>query len=417
MAEHTYTYRIPFGPVHPGLKEPVSFVFELEGERVRSMRFKPGWVHRGIEYMGMQRNPIQVIYLAERICGICSVSHALNFCLAVEYALGITVPPRADYLRTVVAELERLHSHILWAGVAAHMLGFDSLFYYTWRVREEVMDVLEYLTGNRVNYGFMTIGGVRRDLTPEGAAKVRENLKHYRELFDRLKQAFLDDPSIRLRTRGVGVLPERAAWETGAVGPTKRASGIPADLRQDLPYCAYADLAVEAVTPAKLGAETLGDVYDRVLVRLGEVAQSLDILEACLDNLPSGPAVAEPKLTRLLNSLKQAGGEATSALEAPRGEVYHFVRLAEGEENVAVWKVRAPTYANLAALVPMMEGAQIADIPIIVASIDPCLSCTDRMLAVRSTPAGGREVLTGEELLRLCAEKTRRVVPCSALYG
>lgn len=416
MEEHTYAYHIPFGPVHPGLKEPVSFTFELEGERVKEMRLKPGWVHRGIEYMGMQRNPIQVIYLAERICGICSVCHALNFCLAVESALGIKPPPRADYIRVVVAELERLHSHILWAGVAAHMMGFDSLFYYTWRVREEVMDVLEYISGNRVNYGLITVGGVRRDLTPEGTAKIRENLKHYQELFDRLKKAILDDLSVRIRTQGIGVLPPQAALETCAVGPTKRASGIPADLRQDLPYCAYADLEVKAVTPAEITGKTNGDVYDKILVRLFEIAQSIKIITGCLDNLPEGPVQAEPRLTRLLNVLKRGEGEGVSALEAPRGEVYHYVKLTAGEDNVTAWKVRAPTYANLLALFPMMQGAQIADIPIVVASIDPCLSCTDRMLAIKKT-GKGKEILTGEDLQRLCVEKTRKMVPRSALYG
>ncbi len=409
MAEYSYSYKIPVGPVHPGLKEPIHLSFEIEGEEVVNLDIKTGWVHRGIEYLGLQRNPIQVIYLAERICGICSVCHAFCFARAVESAAGIEVPLRAEYIRTIIAELERIHSHILWAGVAAHLMGFDSLFYYTWRVREEVMDVLEYLTGNRVNYGILAIGGVRRDITTDGAAKIRENLESYLGLFNRLVEAFVEDPSVRARTRDIGVLTREEAIETCAVGPTARASGVATDVRQDQPYCAYADLEVKAITPEAITGETRGDVFDKAVVRLFEIAQSIEIIEKCLEGLPEGKISAEDKLPRLLNQLKKASGEGISSIEAPRGEDYHYVRLEEGEANVTAWKVRAPTYANIPSWFPMMKGAQIADIPLIVASIDPCISCTDRVTVV-DRKKGTTTVLTEEDLRRLCVEKTRRML-------
>ncbi|MCK4516249.1 MAG: nickel-dependent hydrogenase large subunit, partial [Spirochaetaceae bacterium] len=163
------TYSIPVGPVHPALKEPIRFSFNLDGERIVGVDIKPGFAHRGIEYMGMKRNLIQTLYLSERICGICSISHPLAFTQAVENAAGIEVPPRAQYIRTIIGELGRIHSHLLWAGIGAHELGFDTLLYLTWNVREKSMDLLEELTGNRVDYAIPIFSGVRRDVPEEKA--------------------------------------------------------------------------------------------------------------------------------------------------------------------------------------------------------------------------------------------------------
>ncbi|MCK4308521.1 MAG: nickel-dependent hydrogenase large subunit, partial [Candidatus Atribacteria bacterium] len=285
------TYSIPIGPVHPSLKEPVTFNFEIYGERIKNVDIAPGDNHRGIEFMGMQRNPIQIIYLAERICGICSASHPFAFCKAVENAAGIEVPERAQYIRVIIAELERIHSHILWAGVAAHELGFDSVLYLSWRAREEVLDLLEYLTGNRINYGIFMIGGVRRDISKEQVPRVRKTLDYYRDIYGKIEDVFLNDPTIALRTKNVGILTKEDALSLCAVGPTARASGIKKDVRQDQPYSAYADLEVKAITPDVLTGEVNGDVYDRIIVRLLEVVQSIQIIEECLDNMPSGEII------------------------------------------------------------------------------------------------------------------------------
>jgi len=401
------TYSIPIGPVHPSLKEPMTFHFEIYGERIEKVNLAPGDNHRGIEFMGRQRNPIQIIYLAERICGICSASHPFAFCQAVENAMGIEVPERAQYIRAIIAELERIHSHILWAGVAAHELGFDSVLFLSWRAREEVLDLLEYLTGNRINYGIFMIGGVRRDITAEQISRIRKTLDYYKNIYAKLEDIFLNDPTIALRTKKVGILSREDALQLCAVGPTVRASGVNKDIRQDQPYAAYADLEVKAITPDVFTGEVNGDVYDRIVVRLLEVVQSVEIIEQCLDNLPAGKIVAEEKLVKLLNQIKKAQGEGIGRHEAPRGEVIHYIKLNQSELP-EVWKARAPTYNNLMSWLPMLIGQQIADIPIVLASIDPCIACMDRV-TILDRESGQESILTKEELRKLSVQKTRRM--------
>jgi len=401
------TFEIPIGPVHPALKEQIRFTFQVEGERIVGVDIKPGFAHRGIEFMGMQRNLIQVLYLAERICGICSISHPLALVQAVENAAGIEVPPRAQYIRVVVGELERIHSHLLWAGVAAHELGFDTLLHLTWKVREQVMDILEELTGNRVNYAIPIYGGVRRDISPEQYPRVQEMIRYYRGLLAELSDRFLRDASVEARTRDVGVLEPDEAEALCAVGPTARASGLRKDVRQDWPYLVYGDLGVKAITPEDADLEVRGDVYDKIVVRLLEVAQSIDIIERCLEEMPEGEITSIPKVPALLAQLKKAEGEGIGRHEAPRGEVIHYICLEAGKEEPVVWKVKAPTYSNLMSWVPMFEDQEIADIPIIAASIDPCMCCMDRVHIVRGME---ERVMWKEELLKLSREKTRKIV-------
>jgi membrane-bound hydrogenase subunit alpha len=398
-------YTVQIGPIHPALKEPVMFTLEMEGEQVQSVDFSPGQAHRGIEWMGMRRNPVQIVHLTDRICGICGVVHTLSFSLAVEQIAEIQVPERADYIRAILHEFERIQSHLLWAGVAAHELGFDSLLHLTWRVREQSMDVIENLTGNRVNYGIVQVGGVRRDIVPEQHKIIEDCLSTYEGLLAKLLNLFLDDRTIAMRCRDTGVLTRKDAIELCTVGPTARASGVNVDLRQDYPYAAYGDLDVRAVLPDQHLGETRGDVYDRIVVRLIEVGQSCQIIRQCLSEMPAGPITAEEKLAKLLMICKKATGEAIGRVEAPRGECLHYVRM-DGKESPTSWKVKASSYSNLMSWIPMLKGEQIADIPIIVASIDPCLSCTDRVAVVRN---GSRSILTKEDLTRLSVEKTRRM--------
>ena len=403
------TYSLPIGPVHPTLEEPMTFNFEIYGERIEKVNLEPGDNHRGIEFMGRQRNPIQIIYLAERICGICSASHPFAFCRAVENAAGIEVPERGQYIRVIIAELERIHSHILWAGIAGHELGFDSVLYISWRAREEVLDLLEYLTGNRINYGVFMIGGVRRDITEDQIPRIRKTLEYYKDIYGKIENIFLKDPTIALRTKNVGVLTKEDALRLCAVGPTARASGIKKDIRQDQPYSAYADFEVKAITPDVFTGKVNGDVYDRIIVRLLEIVQSIQIIEQCLENMPSGEIVAEKKLVKLLNQLKKAKGEGIGRHEAPRGEVFHYVKLAEAEVP-EIWKARAPTYNNLMTWVPMLLGQQIADIPIVIASIDPCIACMDRV-TILNKANGQKKMLTKKDLHELSVQKTRRITP------
>lgn len=403
------TYTIPVGPIHPALKEPIRLDLKVDGEEIVDVDVIVGQVHRGIEWLGMNRNnPIQNIYLAERVCGICSASHPFAYVMAVEQAAGITPPERSEYIRVIIAEIERIHSHLLWAGVAAHEVGFDSVFYLVWRVREKVMDLTEYLTGNRNSKAMYQIGGVRRDITEEQFPQIRKTLDYYQTIFNQLKTVFLDDRTIRMRTKNVGVLKKEDALKLLVCGPTGRASGVTKDVRQDQAYGAYADMDINAITPDVLTGTVVGDIYDRIVVRLLEVKQSIEIIERCLDEMPPGAILAEPKMAKVLNTLKKAEGEGVGRHEAPRGECIHYVRLESGKETLAIWRIRAPTYVNLMAVPTMLKGAQLADVPIVFASIDPCISCTNRAIVV-DLKTKRKTLLIDEELHQLCVEKTRRL--------
>ncbi len=402
-------YTLPIGPVHVGLKEPITAWLDLDGEKIVGASVRPGAIHRGIEFMARERNPIQVIYLAERICGICSFSHIVSFVRAVEDAAGIGVPPRGQYIRALVLELERLHSHMLWAGVACYSIGFDSAFNLGMVLREKVMDVLETLSGNRVNYGVGTIGGVRWDITPEVAKAVREMVRYYRAEFYPFYEIVTEDPIAQARMRNVGVLSCEDAIRYGAVGPTARASGVRCDLRHSSPYEAYGDFDVTPVVPQDYYGKAYGDVFDRFLVRVHEVYQSLDIIDKVMAGLPEGDIVWEKNTTKVLQSLKKAEGTGWSSIEAPRGDDTHVVHLESGDENVTWWKVRAPTYANAVSWPVMFRENELADAPLIINSIDPCISCMERILTT-DVRQGGQQVLTRMELLEMSRAKTRRLM-------
>lgn len=398
------TYTIPVGPVHVGLKEPVTAWLELDGERIVGARVRPGAIHRGIEFMARERNPVQVIYLSERICGICSFSHVLCFIRAIEDLANLSVPIRGQYIRTLVLELERVHSHLLWAGVACYTIGFDSAFQLGMQMREKVMDILELLSGNRVNYGVATFGGVRWDVTPELEKALREMVRYYRREFEPFKEIVMEDPIARARMRNVGVLTRDEAVRYSAVGPTARASGLRIDIRKSSPYEAYADIPVDPVVPQDYFGRAHGDVLDRFAVRVLEVYQSLDIIEKLLDGMPEGPFLSDSNINRVLASLKKADGTGWGIIEAPRGDDTHIVRLKGGDDNVFWWKVRAPTYANAVSWPLMFRDNELADAPLIINSIDPCISCMERMLVTNERKESG--VVTKAELVERSRRKT-----------
>jgi len=357
---------IPIGPQHPALKEPANFSITVSGERIVMTAMRLGYNHRGIEKACEERTYIQCLYLLERICGICSHTHSTAYIQAVEEIAGLTVPSRANYIRSLVGELERIHSHLLWLGVAGHEIGFDTLLMYTWRDREAVMDILAELGGNRVNYGINTLGGVRRDITPEQIDVILKTMDTLEERTKYYIEVATEEPTLAARLSGVGYLANEDALRLSAVGPTLRASGVDRDIRRDDPYAAYGELTFKVIT------DNHCDVYGRTLVRVGELMECYAIIRHILGNLPDGPiTVKAPR--------KIPAGEACSRYEAPRGECFHYVR-ANGSEKPERIKVRASTFANIQAVAKMMENNYLADVPIIVAAIDPCFSCTDRCL-------------------------------------
>lgn len=399
------TYYVPVGPIHPALKEPIRVEAEVEGEKIVKVDVKRGFAHRGIEYMGMKRNAIQTLYLSERICGICSISHPYAFVITAEKALGIEAPPRAQYIRTIIAELERIHSHILWLGVIAHEMGFDTLLFWTWKGREKVLDLLEFITGNRINYSMYMIGGVRRDLKEKHIRAIKDAIDYYWKFTEHMKEIFLSDPVYKARTRNVAKVSKDLALKLNLVGPIARAAGIRMDVRQDMPYDAYADIDVRAVVPQDIVGEVYGDAYDVTMVRIYEIEQSLDIIEYCVDNLPEGKILAIPNYVALLAKIRRTKGEAIGAHEAPRGEVIHYLKF-DGRDGPSVWKVIAPSYNNINSWGPLLIGAEVADIPIVVAYIDPCMCCNDRVAVVK-TKEGNEIGYT--EIRNKCLEKTERI--------
>lgn len=407
--ENTSTYKIPIGPVHVGLKEPITAWLDIDGEKIVNARIRPGAIHRGIEFMARERNPIQVISLSERICGICSFTHVVAFVRGIEDVAEIPVPARAQYIRSLVLELERIHSHVLWAGVACYTIGYDSAFHLGMLLREKVMDILEAFTGNRVNYGMGTVGGARWDITPAVEKAVRDMITFYRNEFDAFYDVVTEDPIAKARMRNVGVLSKEDAIRYCALGPTARASGIRCDLRWSAPYEAYADLDVKPIVPQDYYGKAYGDVFDRFLVRVLEVYQSLDIIENLLDGIPEGPIMWEPKLPKLLAHLKKADGMGWGAIEGPRGDDTHVVKLTGGQENVSWWRVRAPTYSNAVSWPLMFKDNELADAPLIINSVDPCISCMERMLVTDKSSESGK-VITKAELLEKCRDKTRRMM-------
>jgi len=400
------SYQIPVGPIHPALKEPVQFEFTIEGEKIVDVDVGLGHVHRSVEWAGTKRNPIQILYLAERICGICSYCHPMAFSLAVERAAEIDVPERAQYIRVIHQELERICSHVLWAGVAAHEIGFDSVLFLTWQIREKALDLTEYLTGNRVTKGITMIGGVRRDITKDMYPTILEGMKFFKDNFEKIRKIFLDDKTFKLRSQNCGILTKENALKLCACGPTTRASGVKKDVRVDQPYFAFGDLDFDYITPDIITGEVNGDVYDRIIVRLLEVKEAVDLIEQCLDKMPAGDILSEKKPAKILSTLKKVNGEGIGRMEAPRGEVFHYVKL-NGNESPHHWKVRAPTYNNILPWIPMLKGNQIADIPIVAASTDPCMSCTNRVAIIDN---GKKYQLDKQQLYELSVKKTRRLM-------
>ncbi|MEM0049128.1 MAG: nickel-dependent hydrogenase large subunit [Candidatus Bathyarchaeia archaeon] len=366
--------RIPFGPIHPALKEPVSLRVFVKGEEVVDVDIVLGHVHRGIESLAEGRNLAQALYLVERICGICSHSHTTCFTQALEEISGIKPSERALYLRTLIFEMERIHSHLLLLGIMAYEVGFDTLFMFTWHVRERILDLFEKITGNRIHHAMNTIGGVRWDLTPEMVKELDACLGEIEKSIKYIHDAFMDK-TVEKRTYGLGVLDHSRAIKLCVVGPTARGSGVNIDVRRDHPYAAYNDM--KEVFSVILRKD--GDVYARTEVRLLEIFESINIIRMVLDRLPEGSIRPEENIFRLMRKIQE--GEAVSLVEAPRGELLYFVKT-DGKGGLRRLKVRTPTFSNLACLKHVLVGHEIADIPVIVASIDPCLSCTNRVTII-----------------------------------
>jgi formate hydrogenlyase subunit 5 len=383
---------IPFGPFHPTLDEPAHFRLYVEGEMVRGCEYRGFMVHRGIEKLAesvLSYNDIPM--LAERICGICGCVHNVTYAQSVENAVGMKVPPRAEYIRTIMLELERLHSHLLWVGLACHIVGFDTMFMQSFRIREPIMWMAEKISGNRKTYALCVIGGVRWDITPEIRAELRQVLDKLESEWRVVVAAVSKDKNIQKRTSGIGITDKALVKNMGLIGPVARAAGVDIDCRRDHPYAAYDRVEFDVIT------EQGGDVWSRLLVRAREVFESVKIIRQCLEKMEPGP------LQFKIEDELPVGQIGLSSVEAPRGESHHFVITGENNRPRR-WRVRAPTYQNLQGIPAMIKDQQFADMTISLGSIDPCFSCTDRLETI-DLRSGGTKVWSQAELLSLTRGK------------
>jgi membrane-bound hydrogenase subunit alpha len=369
---------VQIGPYRPQLVEPERFELVVENNKIIDANIELGYVHRGIEKLFTTKTYMQNLALAERICGICSGVHTLCYAQTAEGVIDVTVPDRARYLRCIYMEIERLHSHYLWFGVVAHSLHENNAFLKIMGEREQIQDLLEYLTGNRMNYLINTIGGVRRDITPQKAEKIRKVMDNMKALSNYLLALLDENGRFTKKTKGIGILPKNKALDLGAVGPTLRSSGIKSDVRKDDPYAAYGELNFEVIT------EEDCDVRAKSLVRARETLQSIKIIEQALANLPSGEIAVKPG--------EPLEKEEVGRAEAPRGELVYYIN-SNGTNVPERVKVRTPSFANDFTLIEMLRGDLLQNARIIIESIDPCFACTDRLTVV-DTKAGKKRRIT-----------------------
>lgn len=353
---------VPFGPQHPVLPEPIHLDLVLEDERVVEAIPSIGFIHRGLEKLVEKKDFHEYVYVAERICGICSFMHGMGYCEAVERVMQIEIPARAKYLRTIWAEMSRIHSHLLWLGLLADAFGFESLFMQSWRMREKILDMFEYSTGGRIIFSVNKIGGQRKDMPDDMIQSFVGMLNTMEAELTTLSRTFLGDEAVNTRLRDVGFLTKQQAHDLGSVGPFMRASGIVLDTRMN-GYGAYGDLAFEPIT------SSVGDSYARTDVRIREIFQSIDLIRQAAAKIPQGEVAVPVK--------GMPDGEYMMRVEQPRGEAIYYVK-ANGTKFLDRMRVRTPTFANLPGLLETLKGCQLADVPILILTIDPCISCTER---------------------------------------
>lgn len=382
---------LAIGPFHPLQEEMEFFQLTIDGEIVTDIDVRISYNHRGIEKISETLQFDQVPFLVSRICGICSASHPLAYIQAVEEIAGVEIPERARYVRTIINEFERIHSHLLWVGLAGHFIGYDTVFMWAWKYREPVLDLLEEITGNRNNYGNVRVGGCREDIPDEIVPKILKELDVVEQKTEMLTKAVLDDPVLHARLKGVGVLSKEDAVAYAVTGPTARGSGIAIDVRHDDPHAAYGDLDWNVISQPE------GDVFAKAVVRLLEIFESIKMVRESLNKLPKGPVAIEVK--------EIPPGEGCGRAEAPRGETFHYVRSDGGNRPIR-HKVRAPSYVNVPSFKASCIGQHLADVTLTLAAVDPCYSCTERLAVVD----GHNNVIHDyETLLRMSREKTARI--------
>ncbi len=355
---------LKIGPYHPLVIEPELYEVRVQDGKITDVLIEQGFTHRGIETLMLTKTIKQDVFLAERVCGLCSQAHSTAYCLAVENVFGFEAPPRANYIRTMVFELDRLHSHYMWFALLFHMIHDTERFMVALNAREKLMDIIEAICGNRVHFSVNAIGGVRRDVSPQVMKSLLQLLDEYNALNDEIFKAMeVHSPKLS----GIGILPRDKARAFAVVGPILRGSGVASDIRRDDPHLVYDDLDFELIT------EKGCDVQARSMVRAREIPETISILRQIVENMPQGEIkadVGEPPV-----------GEESGRVEAPRGELIYYARL-NGTNYPERIKLRPPSYVNVRAVPEMLRGEKVENLPPILESLDRCISCTNRVTIV-----------------------------------
>lgn len=386
---------VPIGPYHPLQEEPEFFQLYCDGEKVVDIDIIIGYNHRGIEQLSETKHYDQVPYLVERICGICSSSHPYAYVLAVEDILGgekKIVPERALYIRTIVDELQRIHSHLLWLGLAGHFIGYNTVWMWAWKYREPVLDMFEMMTGNRNNYAMFKVGGVRRDIKDEDIPILIRTLDELVPAVDMFRGAVMDDPVIQARLKNVGILTKEQVIDWAVIGPTARASGVNIDVRRDEPYGVFDRVSWSVII------EKEGDVFAKTVVRILEMYESINIIRQAIEQMPKGEIDANVK--------EIPPGEGIGRVEAPRGECFHYIK-SDGTNRPIRHKIRAPSFMNVASNKVAAVGGTISDAAITLAAVDPCYCCTERLAVIEKSK--NKKIMNGWDLIKLSQEKTRKM--------
>jgi ech hydrogenase subunit E len=358
-------YEIPVGAQHISLLEPLHFKFTTENEKIVDIDANVFYVHRGIEKACCSKFKFrQVSFVVGRVCGLCSISHTTAYSQVAEKLVKIEIPMRAKYLRILVIELDRIHSHLLCLSHVAENSGFEALFMKTMQYREAFMEMLEAVCGNRVQFDYSIVGGVARDLKPEVAQMILKGMKNFERELKELINIYQNNWTLSLKNKGAGALTREEAMRLNVVGPFARAAGLAIDVRNETE-----DLLPWKEVGFKLITETGGDVYSRNIVRLREIDNSMEIIRNVIAGLPEGALVTETKAF--------PDGEAVVRLEAPRGELFYY---AKGNKTQILerLKIKAPTFSNIPGMVQGFRENEYGSVPAIIASYDPCLSCTAR---------------------------------------
>lgn len=382
---------INMGPQHPSTHGVLRLILTLEGETIVDAEPVIGYLHTAIEKEAEHKTYHKVITLNDRLDYVSGMTNNFAYCLAVEKLLGIEPPPRGQYLRVIVSELQRIASHLVFLGTMTLEVGIMSGFFYCFREREKILDLFEALCGARLTYSYIIVGGVRYDLPNGWVDKCREFLREFPKAWQELDELISKNPIWLNRTKGVGVLRAQDAIAWGVTGPSLRASGVAWDLRKTMPYSSYDHFDFELVTAEE------GDTYARYWVRMLEMLESIKIVRQALENLPPGPVLADhpwatpPPKERLDKDMEALirhflfysrgypvpPGEAYAAVESARGEVGFYI-VSDGSEKPYRMHMRAPSFIHVHALPVVAKGHLIADLVAILASFDPVMGEVDR---------------------------------------